>query len=262
MDLFRAPWEEDFPDTILHTNLRTRDTHPDYEAAKSGDPLAAARLAVDLINPKALDHLRHLIGEKKPLLTAVSAIETTGFNAIPDAMASVIEKYIGKDLVEIEKGEIRQINKVAHTRAKGFWRFVTPALFTGQVIPGRSYILVDDHIGHGGTLANMRGYINHHGGQVIGMTTLTETRDAKKIKLEPTTLDMLRLKHGQDLEHLWLSTFGYGLDCLTNVEGGYLARQPDVDSIRRFMAAAAEEARAAGLRPLYRDENDSKIITD
>jgi adenine/guanine phosphoribosyltransferase-like PRPP-binding protein len=91
---------------------------------------------------------------------------------------------------------IIQNNKVGHTRAKGWHRFVTPALFEGSVHAGASYILIDDHVGHGGTLANMRAHIEAQGGQVLLMSTLTETREARSIALTKGTYDMLKSKHG------------------------------------------------------------------
>ncbi len=93
----------------------------------------------------------------------------------------------------------------------------------------------------------MRGYIEAGGGRVIAMTTMTESRAARKISATPETIHMLRLKHGQDLETFWQETFGYGLDCLTEVEAGYLARQSSFDAIRGCLADAAEEARSSGL---------------
>lgn len=112
---------------------------------------------------------------------------------------------------------------------------------------GKDYVLVDDHVGLGGTLANMRGYIEANGGPVIAMTTLTETRAARKISATPETINMLRLKHGQELETFWQENFGYALDCLTEVEAGYLARQSSLDAIRGCLADAAEEAGSSGL---------------
>ena len=138
-------------------------------------------------------------------------------------------------------------NIVAHTRASGWHRIVTPPIFGGTVKAGQDYLLVDDHIGLGGTLANLRGYIETNGGTVVAMTTLTQSRDAEKIALTPATLNMLRSKHGQDLENYWQAIFGYGLDCFTEVEGGYVARQPSVDAIASRMVAAAEAAHGGGL---------------
>ena len=195
--------------------------------------------------------LRQIIGERKPLLAPVSALETKGFNALPDALAQVIGEKLG---LPVDDGELLQTNVVAHTRASGWHRIVTPPTFDGSVKVGRDYLLIDDHIGLGGTLANMRGYIETNGGSVIGMSTLTQSRDAQKIALTPVTLAVLRSKHGQPLETYWLTNYGYGLDCLTDVEGAYIARQPTFDTIASVMGEAAKKARGGGLSTVALEE--------
>jgi hypothetical protein len=176
----------------------------------------------------------------------IAALEVAGFNAIPDAMADILAKALDW---KASAAEIVQNNKVGHTRAPAFNRLVTPAAFEGRVTPGSRYVLVDDHVGLGGTLANLKGYVEAHGGEVIAMTTLTESREARHIALQSNTLDMLRERHGEELENLWQEQFGHGLDCLTNVEGGILGREPTVESIRNRLAQAAVEARVRGLVP-------------
>jgi hypothetical protein len=91
---------------------------------------------------------------------------------------------IGQRLaLSVDNGEIRQINKVGHTRALSWQRMVTPPLFGGSVRAGLEYVIVDDHVGLGGTLANLRGYIEKSGGYVIAATTLTQSRNTAKIAL-------------------------------------------------------------------------------
>lgn len=232
--------------------MRTRDAHPGYAAAKSGDPDAAFELAFDLLNDVAIDYLGKTISRERALLLPVVADETLGFNAIPDAMAQILSRELG--LAAVENGTIVQTNKVGHTRAKTFQRLVTPAEFDGPVVPAASYILVDDHVGLGGTLANLRGHVEANGGHVIGMTALTESRHGREISLRPTTLDMLRGKHGTALDQLWKDQFGYDIDCLTELEGQVLCRQPSVDAIQDFLAQAAIEARDRGLEAAVGDE--------
>ncbi|CAN5584880.1 hypothetical protein BH10PSE14_BH10PSE14_40550 [soil metagenome] len=240
----RLPWPVDFPDVVIHTTVRLRDAHPGYAAAKAGDAEAALTLAMDLLRPDALAELRHIIGSATALLLPVIADETTGFNAIPDAMAQILSHKLGLEAVA---GEIVQTNKVGHTRAPAFQRLVTPAEFDGPVQQGGNYLLVDDHVGLGGTLANLRGYVETRGGLVCGITTLTESRDARRISLRPETRDMLWARHGEELDQLWQSHFGYGIDCLTEVEALNLCRQPSLVAIEDFLAQAAVEARGRGL---------------
>ena len=242
----RMPWPPDFPDVVVHATVRERDRHPHYVAGKSGDPDAAFELAFDLLNDAALDPLRELIGNRPVLLLPVVAEETLGFNAIPDAFAQILARELDQQAIA---GEIVQINKVGHTRAPTFQRLVTPAEFAGPVVAGAQYLLIDDHVGIGGTLANLRGHVERNGGHVIGMTTLTESRDGRGISLRPDTRTMLWEKHGQPLGNFWSSHFGYGIDCLTEVEGQNLCRQQTVIAIENFLAKAAVEASGRGLVP-------------
>jgi len=241
----RLPWPPDFPDVVIHTDVRTRDNHPGYAAAKAGDAEAALMLASDLLSPDGIVSLHEIIGNRPTLLLPVVADELTGFNAIPDAMAQVLGSELGTPVIA---GEIVQTNKVGHTRAPAFQRLVTPATFEGQVQPGANYVLVDDHVGLGGTLANLRGYVEARGGEVIAITTLTESRDARIISLQPATRIVLWEHHGQALDDLWKSQFGYGIDCLTEVEALNLCRQHSVAAIEDFLAQAAVEARGRGLQ--------------
>ena len=143
--------------------------------------------------------------------------------------------------------DIGQSNYVAHTRANGWHRLVTPATFTGTIIQGSDYFLVDDHVGFGGTLANLRGYVEVNGGHVIGMTTLTETGGGRKIAARPETLFMLKEKHGNELNYFRQQVLGHGTDCLTDIEAGYLYRVESVAAISTRMAEAATAARRQGL---------------
>lgn len=241
----RLPWPPDFPDVVIHTDVRTRDSHPCYTAAKTGDAVSALTLAYELLSPEGIAHLRHSAGGRRALLLPVVADELMGFNAIPDAMAQILGNKL--DLAAIA-GEIVQTNKVGHTRAPAFQRLVTPAIFEGQVQVDASYVLVDDHVGLGGTLANLRGYVEARGGTVIAITTLTESREARAISLRPETRNVLWARHGQALDDLWKSQFGYGIDCLTEVEALNLCRQQSVAGIEDFLAQAAIEARGRGLQ--------------
>lgn len=242
----RTPWPAGFPDVVTHTDVKTRDASPFYAAGKAGDAEAALSLALALQSPQAIARIRDIVEGRNPILLPVVADETTGFNAIPDALAQALGRELGLD---VATGTVVQTNKVGHTRAPSFQRLVTPAEFDGPVEEGRDYVLVDDHVGLGGTLANLRGYVESKGAVVIAMTTLTESRNARTISLQRATRDMLWDKHGQALDQLWQDQFGYGLDCLTDIEAQNLCRQPSVAAIEDFLAQAAIEARGRGLDP-------------
>jgi hypothetical protein len=243
----RSPWSPEFPDVVIHSDLQARNRHSSYAAAKVGDAEAANTLVRDLLSVESTERLAHLVAGRHPLVLGVTADEVGGFNAIPDAMAEILAECLDS---EVASGTIIQANKVGHTRANGWHRLVTPAVFDGDVVLGADYVLVDDHVGFGGTLANLRGFIEHRGGHVIGMTTLTETREARQIAIRIATLNVLQERHGRELGQFWRAEFGHGIDCLTNIEAGYLCRVESVATIKTRMAKAAELARSRGLSPV------------
>lgn len=121
-------------------------------------------------------------------------------------------------------------------------------------------MLVDDHVGLGGTLANLKGHVERLGGAVVAMTTLTESREARHIALRASTRDMLWSRHGAELDTFWREQFGHGLDCLTNLEGEILCRELSVDAIRGRLAKAASEVRGRGLDPVFRARSAGLIV--
>ena len=115
----------------------------------------------------------------------------------------------------------------------------TPALFGGLVLEGEHYLLLDDFIGQGGTLANMKGYIESKGGIVIGSVVMAGKDFSSKLKLQQSTLTELRSKHG-NLEPEWLTVFGYGFDFLTESEARYLVKTEDANRIRTEILATTK----------------------
>ena len=246
-EIHRTPWPPDFPDVVVHMNLKARNRHPAYAAGKAGDAMAAYAFVTDVLNEESFKRVAALMVGRKPLLAPVAAVEADGFNAIPDAMAQLLARNLGLPMADYD---LRQSNYVGHTGANGWLRLATPATFTGSVERGKDYLVIDDHVGLGGTLANLRGYIETQGGRIIGMTTLTETAGGHKIAPRPETLSVLEGKHGQELNQFWHEVFGYPTACLTDIEAGYLSRVESVAAIRTRLAQAATLARGRGLSPV------------
>lgn len=136
--------------------------------------------------------------------------------------------------------DVLQANRVSHTGSSGYHRLATPPLFAGDVIPGEDYLIVDDFVGQGGTLANIRGHIETNGGNVIGLVALTGQKRSATIAVATETLQDLRAKHAA-LENWWGEVFGYGFELLTESEARYLLNSPDVDTIRTKIAEIARE---------------------
>ena len=241
----RFAWDA-FPDVVLLAREHVVKQHPKYPAAKTGDAASAADLVDELVDGSGIDTVRKLIDEssesRAPILVAAHAYEREGVNTIPSALGKLFSGQLG---IEFEAAVI-QANIVSHTGAGGYGRLARQASFEGGVEAGREYVMVDDFIGQGGTLANLRGWIRKQGGKVIGAVALTGKPYSAKLKLAQEQLDELRQRHGKDFEKWWREHFGHSFDCLTQSEARYLARSPDVDTIRARLAAAQQEGSSPG----------------
>lgn len=227
-----------FPPVVLAADQSAVKQHAEYEAAKTGDVPSAKRLAASLASHATMESIRALLDGRRPLLVPVHALEDLGYNRIPGAFAELLGERLGLDV----ETQVIQANVVNHTGASGWQRMVRPAVFDGTVAAGAEYLMVDDFVGLGGTLANLRGYLLYGGGRVLGAITLTGRADSVTLALQPGTLGTLREKHGEQIENWWQGVFGYRFDCLTESEARYLVRVENADAIRaRLLEAGSEE---------------------
>lgn len=229
----RKPWSVGFPDVWIHADELAVKRHPNYLSAKSGDADQAVLLVDALISPAVIAQMRSL-ESFSPILISVHAEEEMGKNAIPEVMADVLSAALGWPT----EPEVVQANVVNHTGADGFSRMARQAVFAGNIIAGRNYVIVDDFIGQGGTVANLRGHIEVLGGHVLAATVLTGKPFSAKLSLSASPLMQLREKH-EHIENWWIDYFGFGFDCLTESEARYLVRTPNAEHIRDRIIAAA-----------------------
>jgi len=223
-----------FPDVLIHANESAVKQHPAYKAAKEGDGTAAMALIRDTMNTNCNRELVQRLTGEAPTLVSAHAYERNAVNAIPEVFADLLGQALHWP---VDHG-IYQANVVFHTGADGFSRLARQARFDGTVIPGCDYVLVDDFIGMGGTLANMKGYIESQGGRVLAAVCLTGKPHSAKLALSPERLSELRGIHGTELENWWIEQFAHAFDALTESEARYLARTEGPDTIRSRIAAA------------------------
>jgi len=235
MTVKRYPWHG-FPSLIIHADERDVKTNPSYTAAKAGDPKSAFDLVRKMVSEKCLTQLYELYSDQYPILVSAHAVESSGVNAIPQAMA----EYLGTRLRWPVESSIVQTNVVAHTGADGFSRLARQAEFDGAVSEDSCYILVDDFIGQGGTLANLRGFLLHCRARVIAGTVLTGKSYSAILTHDEQQINHLREKHGPDLETWWFNHFGFGYDCLTRSEARYLLNTSTAQRIRDQITKASE----------------------
>ena len=236
----RVPWGN-FVNAVLLVNESALKQHPEYPDAKTGNSVAAANLVDSLVDEAEISSVGTLLSKVSengnPILVSANAYERQGFNAIPSALAKLLSKRLGIPF----DTTIVQTNIVSHTGADGYGRLARQAAFEGKIARAHEYVMVDDFIGQGGTLANLRGWIEMQGGKVIGAVALTGKPYSATLNPSQEQLHELRQKHGPDFEKWWKEHFGHSFDCLTQSEARYLTRSPDADTIRNRIAEAMRE---------------------
>jgi hypothetical protein len=229
----RSPWEPGFPPVLIHAQKSEVTTHPWFAAARTGDVDAAALLVADMCAGPVVDRLAQLGAGRNPILASVHAQQQGGLNVLAEVLAHALHLLLGWD----KDTQLVQSNIVDHAGDIGFNHLAFQSVFDGEVQAGRAYLLVDDFIGQGGTIANLRGHILRRGGLVLGATVLTGNSSAATLPPDPATLQELRNKH-ERIEIWWQHTFGFGFDCFTAAETGFLVSNSDSDYVRSRVEAA------------------------
>lgn len=232
----RAPWG-DFPQVIRNGGLGALKNEPEYQAAKSGDMPAAIELVDRLLTDETVEKIKEQIGDSKPLVLPVLAVEAAGNNKIPLAMAEALAERLGLD---VELGII-QSDRVGRTDTGADHRLAFNPTFEGDVKSGQKYLVVDDTLAMGGTVASLRGYVENRGGKVVAASVMTAHEGALNLPVKPSMLSAIENKHGPSMNQFWQETFGYGTDKLTQGEAGHLKSAKSVDAIRERIAAARHE---------------------
>ena len=238
MDIDKPPrtaWH-DFPDVLIHADESIVKRNADYPAAKAGDVQAARRLVESTLNEKTVVTIAERLAGSNALIASVHAYEAEGINRIPAVLAEILAERLGLQA----EASLVQTNRSGHTGAGGYHRLAHPALFDGDVEKNQIYFLVDDFVGQGGTIANLKGFIESRGGFAILASTLTGKPYSAKLCLEQATLNALRAKHGDKLETWWKERFGYGFEFLTESEARYLERADEAQLIRDRLLAARQ----------------------
>jgi len=223
----RAPWGN-FPDLVRNANLGDLSKQPEYTAAKAGDKAAALAIAERQLTTESVEQIRAIIGDRKPLVMPVRAVEASGTNMIPLAFATVLADRLG---LEVGKG-VGQADRVFRTDSGADHRLAFNPSFRGEVEPGREYIVVDDTLTMGGTLAALRGYLENRGGSVLCAFAATAHVGAVKMPVKQAMLDGIEKKHGSAMNDMWMEEFGYGIDQLTQGEAGHLKAAASVEAMR------------------------------
>jgi len=215
------------------TTIAKMRSYSDYTAAKAGDSDSAFRLVQAILNAKEQQIKIKELGRKYPdaILVGVFAEEATGKNKIPFYLVRRISEMTG---IEYDRS-IVQINKVGRTGSGAIYRLANRPKFAGTVQPGRKYILTDDVITAGGTLSELRCYIESRGGEVVQLVTGGASINSTNFSMSAKTRFALESKYGiiplMNFVREW-DIYGGKLEYLTESEGSELLRFKSLDAAR------------------------------
>lgn len=248
-----APWREGVEDVTVHTTLSTvRKKYGElHEKAKAGDREAALELVKNIVKPEKIKAL----AEQHPnaRVAFVHAEEATGRNAIPALYARQFEKQ-GLQLDD----DIIQVNKPAHTGSDRVGRFICRARFDGEVESGAEYIIVDDHVTMGGTLRDLKDYIESKGGKVVAVSTLTASAGGTKLRPTEEQIQQLNEK-GITNEQLRELGIADNIDGLTRHEAAEILVLADKGRERGF---ETRPQRDFGVGSGTRQIEDEQLLAD
>jgi hypothetical protein len=227
----RTDWTQSRHDAFIHAPEDLVKAHPHYLAAKSGSFEDAVKLSADFLDIEGIERRYN-----NPILLPITAEEKLGKNAIPLGMAALIQAQTKWGVENV----IYQSNKAGHTGANGWHRLVSHATFEGEVVLGGHYVILDDFLGMGGTLASLKSFIEGAGAKVVGHEILTGKLESSKLYLRKQTLQDLREKHGQ-FEAEFKQLVGFDYSGLSESEARYLLRAKSIERIRNQITRAIFE---------------------
>lgn len=217
-----------------------RDQATWYASKRRRDTRAAVALIDDIFQDEVLDRLQdatlHQRRNRRLVVLAPAATPSESSNALAITYAQWLGEMMGWDVAE----NVYQ-RKDFSKDGSDFWpRFTHSSEFYGHIEPGRHYVLADDIFTLGGTLADLRGFVETNDATVVAMTALAH-RSGKdvQISLADKTRFGLKSVYGSELDELCAKELGYGQDCLTEPEANRLLGFASIDRIRKGIDGAA-----------------------
>lgn len=213
-----------------------------YDAKKDGNVGAGRKIVEKFLTDDVLTDINILTKDKAPLIVAPSVTSKGQHNVLPISLAHHIATHLGltvnKQIFQ-RKGEHR-------TGQSGIDRLYNQPVFYGNVQKGRNYLLVDDVVALGGTLAGLRSHIEANGGIVIGTVALAHSfrKNAEydvyrlnsgaglvNLAITPDLKQGVEWKLGNALTQLFKRRLGFGTGSLTAFEADFVTNLPDVNRI-------------------------------
>jgi len=193
-----------------------------YDGAKENGDIAAA----DAIVKKCvgMDQLQYI---KKKYPDAILLPVINRSNALPLALSINIGLPICLS--------VQCFKQSRRTNMSAIERIVCRPVFSGDITPGKKYILIDDVITQGATIAALIYFVSQNGGKVCAVSSLARARGSRRILPAKENRDKLKQQFGKELT-IFLEEYGLGKDGinqLSNSEMLYLLKFSNIESIRK-----------------------------
>lgn len=217
--------------------------NPYYKAAKEENDLKAAIKIVQ----RSLDALyiaklkQRLKGlqvaygmETEPLL--IAPYKEGSPNRLATAAAVHLGKHLGlqvdSSIIEVAQGCLRELTPLQ--------RLFNCPKFEGEVQRGRWYIIVDDHISRGTTMASLRSHIVRNGGRFACGCVLASPTGEERVNLNASAKDIQRVAAGFNTDIIkWFERMtDVIMDGLTQPEAAFLYSPPGKRQLAGFASQA------------------------
>lgn len=225
------------PRAIIGDTLGALAKHPDYQAAKAGDEDAAMRVAADIVNAELVSKLQ---GVQADAVLGVMVDEAGGVNMVPTAAAAQLASSLG---LPMGHGVYKSAG-AKRTTLLGLERVFSRPTFAGSVPAGTRFIVLDDTLTQGGTIAAMAEHLHAQGAEVAAVVALTGKNYSSQLAPSESTIARLRAQLG-DVENDFEQATGRRFADLTESEARYLANYRPQEAVRARIAQATERGSAA-----------------
>ena len=227
-------WPTNFPPVCTKARVSALMRHPSFKDAKlGGDFEAAERLVYDLIDVQGLRELSYRNVGARIVVVGGGPADT---NQIPRAYAEAVSRVMECPL---DLGVLKA-NSPKHTGKSAMRRFLSRAEFAGRITRGATYIAVDDVMTQGGTVSELRQFLQAQGSRVVAVATLAFTDSSVMsdgIHIAPTADTRRKIASqfpADELKALFLSNGIYQGNplALTESEARMVLRYKTIEELR------------------------------
>ena len=226
-------WDDDFPKGYGHTSVAYLKRCFGYDEAKNGNIDAAHDVVKKCVKVKRLDEFRQEYGDSFVLPVMSRVVKSK--NALPQALA----KELGLKLWD----KVQRTDTVKRKQLLAIQRLQHKPVFEGHIMKDKKYVIVDDVIAQGGTIASLRRYVLSHGGKVAAVMALAYSIGSHNIAPTQDKYIRMFLKFGTSISEFQKIGLIDSYELLTNSQARYLLRFSSARNVQdRFMKVIGTDA--------------------